>query len=201
MIPDNVLSSVPVVAPFRIWLRGDRDPYLDFCRGGRGINDASTGLDIQVWRGQLSGGKVIITPTLNPDDTHELNAFAAGGSKLSIAFDNNMQPCATAEFPTGCEFYWYDSTLGGYVTLSIPGARNMIARVDDVRDSSLTTRDIILSYILDDVLCYRQTRDRYQIEYPLQDVHEFQILYQCGMSEGLRFQWQLAWDSERMRIS
>ena len=205
MFTDNELSTTPVPAPFRIWLRGERNSTEDYCRGGVAVNDASAGLDIQVWKGSLNsnGSATVAAEMTGYNEAVPINrgaTFAGIDAKnLSVAFDNNMQPCATVMQGRDCLFYWYDATVSRYTTLVLTNCRDAVARTDDVRIHSLLIRDIILSYVREDnMLCFRMSRDRYQIEYPLATIHEYQRLYQAGMNEKLRFQWQLVWDPKRM---
>lgn len=206
MFTDNELSAVPVPAPFRIWLRGKRHPLTDYCRGGVDVNDASAGLDIQVWMGTLhTDGSVSVASEMSGYKDHipvdRGYQLGVNSKNLSVAFDNNMQPCATVMQRRDCLFRWYDATIGRYTTLELTNCRDAVARTDDVRIHALLIRDIILSYVKEDnSMCFRMSRDRYQIEYPLTTIHQYQRLYQAGMNEKLRFQWQLVWDPERMRM-
>lgn len=201
MFFENRLSDPFISAPFVEWLRGEKLPRVDFSRGGLGINNASQGLDIQTWRGDLSyNGQVVLSSELaDYKDAFQFFNFGPGANNLSIAFDNNMQPCAAVQFLNHCAFRWYDGAGGGYVTLIVPGARDMLARIDDPRNFALLTRDTILSYIRNDVLCFRKSSERFQVERPLYAVDKWQRLYQCGMNTLYRFQWEFVWDDALMR--
>ena len=56
------------------------------------------------------------------------------------------------------------------------------------------TSDIICAYInkITLKLCYRMSRDRFTIEYPLTDVQENARLVRVGMTKGLRLQFKMS---------
>lgn len=192
MFPEDRLSSTYISAPFLPYLRGEKLPFVDRCRAGVALNDASLGIDYQEWVGRLDGSVVTVTPQIGPTST--VHDFAAVVDNLTIAFDNNMQPACCVRAGPDYLFRWYDATVSSFTVMPLTGVRDAMIRIDEVRDSYTTLRDVIVSYVRNNVLCFRKTRDRYLIEYPLVAVHKYQRLYQCGMNEIGRFQWELVWD-------
>ncbi len=201
MFPGNELSSQPVVGRFLYYYRGKLNPFIDFCKAGVALNDPSMGMDYQLWKARVyADGKVTVAPENSAYETETLITTVIGAKKVSLAFDNNMRVAVSFLVGSVLHLYWYDATVSSYVTLNVSNVRDAFARIDDVRDIAVSYRDIILSYIVDDRLCYRLSRDRFTIEYFLQDVNALQKLYQCGMTEKLRFQFALVWDAELLRV-
>lgn len=197
MFPGNELSSTPVVGRFFSYYSGKKLPNEDYCRAGLGVNDSSRGLNYQLWKGRLyPDGRVTVAPESSGYVTETLVTTMAGANKLSIAFDNNMSPVVCAIVAGALKLYWYDSTIPGFTTTTIASCRDALARIDDVRDFATAYRDIIVSYVRSNQLFYRLSRDRYTVEYLLADVHPWQRLYQCGMTDQFRFQFSLVWDPD-----
>lgn len=201
MFPGNVLSSSPVIGRFLSYYAGEKDPSIDYCRAGKAINDSSLGLDYQLWRGRIKpNGDVVIAAQSTNYTVETVIINYTDAKNLTIAFDNNMRPAISVLVGTDLKFYWYDSTVSNYVTLTVANSRDAFARIDDVRDFASDYRDIIISYISNDKLYYRLTRDRYTVAYYLADVHPWQKIYQCGMTTQFRFQFSIVWDPLRISI-
>ncbi|WOE40658.1 hypothetical protein [Acinetobacter chinensis] len=114
-------------------------------------------------------------------------------SHHSFAFDQNMNPCIVYNKAGTTYCYWYDPVKGEQTTMEFDVyMESPQVSLDDHRHQ-LGSSDIILSYTREDKLCYRQQRDRYQIEYILGDARN-QKLTQIGMSKNNRFQFRLVFD-------
>lgn len=195
MFPNNVLSTKPVIGRFLSYY-GDKVPAIDYCKAGLDINDASKGLNYQLWRCRLYGNADIkISKQSDNYASETLITNIPNSTQVSLAFDSNMTPAVCTIASSNLKLYWYDSTIPGYTTLTI-AARDAMIRIDDVRDFASNYRDIILAYIRpDNMLCYRLQRDRFTIEYALQQWHPWQKIYQCGMTDQNRFQFAPVWDA------
>ncbi|MCC7462086.1 MAG: hypothetical protein IT480_06435 [Gammaproteobacteria bacterium] len=117
-----------------------------------------------------------------------------GIKSISAAFDQNMRIAVAYDFHTGAppEFYWFDNTLGYYVTLVLPpGSITPRCGLDDSRDMQVAGSDIILTYLRAGTLYFREQRDRFTVEYTLKSGLEGYELAQFGMNRKYRLQWQL----------
>jgi hypothetical protein len=193
MMPDNSLSASPIPAPFFGARSLPITPIVDYEDGGIAINDASRGLLYQRWRAILfRPGEVDSYVQL---DAREVAPFTLvelpNITEISIAFDQLMRP--TLAFVRNGVAYlrWFDSVPGQYVTDEI-GAGIITPRVsmDDKRliaTDGYQLNDVILAYVRDGNLYYRQQRDRFLIERLLAE--GVKPLIKIGFSRGLRFQF------------
>lgn len=201
MFANDKISPDSVKSAFLPWFEGERDFKADICRGGLGFNDASAGLDIQLWRGELElDGRVMFADEASnfTNKRHVLTVLNA--NELTVSFDNNMQPVASFIKDNAAKLYWYDGTISAFRVESLPNARSPMVRMDDVRDGQSTNRDLIWSYIRANYVWFRKSRDRFLVEYPLFPCHKWQFIYQCGMNVTNCYQWQMAWNQEKLRV-
>jgi hypothetical protein len=200
MFPETGLSTDGPIGRFLDYYPKKRDPKTDICKAGLAINDPSLGLNYQLWKAKIyDNGDIFIA---NESDNYIAETFIVnipGGTNVSLAFDNNMTPVVSAIADDDLKLYWYDATVSSYVTLSIADVLEALVRIDDVRDSASPYRRVVLTYIKNGALYCRVSSNRYTVEYLLKSVHEWQKLYQCGMTDQLRFQFTLVWDSQLMR--
>jgi hypothetical protein len=193
MMPGNSLSTSSSPAPFFGARSLPVTPIVDYEDGGIAINDASQGLLYQRWRAILfRPGEVDSYVQL---DAREVAPFTLlelpNITEISIAFDQLMRP--TLAFVRNGVAYlrWFDSVPGQYVTDEI-GAGIVTPRVsmDDKRflaTNGYQLNDVILAYVRDGNLYYRQQRDRFLIERLLAE--GVKPLIKIGFSRGLRFQF------------
>jgi hypothetical protein len=177
---------------------GLRDITVDYARGGKGINDPSLGIDLQTWRATAKPDGVWVGSSVTGNSyKDEALLYPHNDIKsVTLAFDNNMQPALAMELksqPTTL-LYWFDSVTHGFVTTTYPGYVECFVRKDDTRDGSSAYNDIIFSYNNSNQLMYRIQRDRYSVEYKIQDLDPMQQIYQCGPTVGLRFQYDIVWN-------
>jgi hypothetical protein len=193
MMPGNSLSTSPSPAPFFGARSLPITPIVDYEDGGIAINDASQGLLYQRWRAILfRPGEVDSYVQL---DAREVAPFTLlelpNITEISIAFDQLMRP-TLAFVRNGIAYLrWFDSVPGEYVITEI-GAGIITPRVsmDDKRllaTNGYQLNDVILAYVRDGNLYYRQQRDRFSIERLLAE--GVKPLIKIGFSRGLRFQF------------
>lgn len=191
MLPDHVLSTEIIAAQFRFPRNIPRRPLVDYEYGGVALDDPSRGLRDRVWRGEYIENQVVIsasgvapTPVLSVENLLD----------FSFTFDQNMRVAIAYELIAGgAYFYWYDGTVPGYTTLALPaGSITPRCAMDDNRDSQSTRSDIILAYVRAGRLYFREQRDRYTVEYELDDSVGPGGLIQIGMNRLWRFQFQLS---------
>jgi hypothetical protein len=199
MIPGKALTPTPQYTPF---LYPDNIPVYnttDYQLGGIGLSDPSEGLQVQAWFLELSGTPVSNNVVISAPNQQPLILFSAPFiTQISLAFDQNMK-AAVAYVSQGNSFlWWYDATIPGYTTVSLPaGTISPRCTLDDKRQRELNLglSDIILAYIYNHNLCYRQERDRFLIEYVLYPNVDVAIpnptINKIGMNSIERLQFQI----------
>lgn len=143
-------------------VRSDR--LVDYELGGVALNDASQGLQVQVWKAFVQGGNVCVAP--QPANAPVTVLFAADDvTELSLSFDQLMHPTVAFMQAGVCKLYWFDSLAAAQVTTSFPGATTPMLCLDDKRPLQVLAGvvDVLFFYVLGGNLCYRQQRDRFTI--------------------------------------
>lgn len=192
-LPENVLSTTAVPSAF-IGARAVVYPGLvDYMDGGVAIQDPSRGLDFQVWAAAVKSNFVEDWIELSAPNTPAFTVYTGIGiTEVSLSFDQNMQPAIAFVEAGTAKLTWYDTTVAEMVVTEIPGnVSNPRVALDDIRPSQSAVSDIILAYLKDGALYYRQQRDRYTIERTL-DPGPWSALIRTGMGSNYRFQFQVA---------
>jgi len=185
VMPDNVLSTVPINAAFSGARALPVTRTVDYEDGGIAIQDPSKGSQYQRWRGRLLGDDIIL-------DAPEVEAFAVFSgpdiTEISFTFDQNMRP-AIAYLQAGVsKLWWFDSVAGAQVITEYPGAITPRVVLDDKRFTQTSNSDVILGYVRDGALYYRRQRDRFTIE-RLLDAGPHVGLIKIGFNVQLRLQY------------
>lgn len=195
VIPDERLSTTTVARQFWFPRNIPRQSQIDYEYGGVDINDATQGRRVKVWKGEyiegfvtLSAADVAPVPFLEVADLFD----------FAFTFDSNMNPFIAYELLNGtARFYWFDSTIPGYTTTTLPsGSKTVRCAIDDNRDLQTGASDIILAYCRAGSLYFRAQRERYLEEHLLSNAVGTSGLIQIGMNKGLRFQFQLSTASD-----
>lgn len=194
-IPDQRLSTLLVEGHFLQPDNLENQLLMDYERGGIGLNDPTEGLFVQDWvcRYAPATGDVTVSAD-NWPSTVVFNRPLI--TELSFTFDQNMQPFVTFVQDGVAKFYWWDTNISSFTFSDLP-ANSITPRccLDDKRYTQADSSDIILCYVHSGALKYRQQRDRYTIEYTLDDpfLHpQYQlpaVLKRVGMNEKGRLQW------------
>jgi hypothetical protein len=189
MLPDEVLSTQTIRGNFRYPRNLRRDDVTDYELGGVGIQNASQGLETNVWRGVYSNNQV----TLETVGVEPVVLYTSPDiTRISFTFDQNMNPALAFDTETSAHLWWFDASIPGYDLITLPiGSKYATVGLDDHRAMQSQASDIILTYIRGDNLYFRAQRDRFLDEYLLTDGMEGLGIRQVGMNEKLRFQWQL----------
>lgn len=197
MLPQDILSSTPVPAQFRYPRNVPRAALVDYEYGGRALQDASRGLRYQVWKGEYIDEQVVLSA---PEVPAAALLSIPNIVEFGFTFDQNMNPFVAYELASGeCKFYWFDSTIPGFTTTTLPaGSTSPRCALDDNRALQIPISDIILAYVREGSLYIRAQRDRYLTEYELSDEIGGSRLLQVGLSEQLRFQFQLSSTPEQL---
>lgn len=195
MLPNGVLSTVPVPAAFKPPHDRVKERLIDYELGGRAIQDTSEGLEVKVWTAEAdeqTGSIMLSAPGVTPVEF----LVVPGVREISLAFDQNMQPAIAYLTIEGAFLYWFDATIPGFTTLDLPaGSRSPRISLDDKRASQTAVSDIVLAYIRGDKLYAREQRDRFTVERELATIARADLyeLGQIGMNVSPlpRFQFQL----------
>lgn len=183
MLPGDELSSTHNYARFVGSRALPVSAIVDYEDGGIAIGDASQGNRYQRWRARLIGNDVIL-------DAAEVEPFVAYSganiTEISFTFDQNMR-FALAFVQAGvAKMYWFSS--GVYVTTTIPDAITPRVALDDKRQTQTNSSDIILAYVKNEGLYYRQQRDSYSVE-RLLDAGPHKGVIKIGMNKNIRLQF------------
>jgi len=191
MLPDDRLSTFPVPGTIiggRAQTANDR---VDFENGGVNLSDPSLGLNVKVWKGEIIDDKIF----LSAEDVVPVEVYSGNGlTSISIAFDQNMNYFLAFTEQGVAKIRWYDTTiLVHIVTVFTTGYRGLKATMDDKRMRQSSNNDIILSYIRNNGLYYRQQRDRFTIERLLKgELSDYSRLLKIGMGNNWRLQFVMS---------
>lgn len=198
-LPNSKIPSNPTVASsFEVPIESKLDEDYEY--GGVAIQDPSQGYNVKIWTARISqGGKYILIGAPGVAETVWYTSEYGYLTEVSLAFDQNMRPVIAFVELNQCKFQWYDTSIEQQVvTTLVAGTANPRASMDEKRPYFGTTNDVILSYLRDGNLYVRVGRDRYEVEYLIQeDIPEGYYLHKTGRNTGLRFQWEFRkpWDS------
>ena len=187
MLPEGRLSTINIPS---ISILGGRSlesaPKIDHEDGPVNISDPSEGLFYQIWTGQVYDGGIFLFSDLieRQDILEQLNI-----TEMSFTFDQNGRPTIVYVQYGIAKIWWYDSTIAGHTITTIgSGVISPKVILDDKRQTQTNSSDIILAYIKNENLYYRQQRDRYGIEYLLV-TKVIGRLQKLGMGNNLRLQF------------
>jgi hypothetical protein len=189
MLPTNTASTLPVGGLFLPPDSSVTTPLVDYERGGIAINNTSQGLLTTNWKCWMEVYDVM----LQPEGGDPILLFTEIGiTELALCFDQNMR-WSVAYIHNGIlKLRWFDTVVSAYVTTVFSTAVNPKMCLDDKRISQLGSSDMLLVYIKDRKLCYRQQRDRFTIERILKsDLFPNAKLKNIGMTKNLRIQFEL----------
>lgn len=190
MLPDNTLSYLPVTGQMYAPDSKRVTLLVDFELGGVAIGDTSQGLMVREWvfsynpSGQIvvahDGGEPVVVLT------------RAGVTELAGTFDQNMSPVVAFVVNGEVFLNWYDSIIGQRRTDSFGAGYTPRLTLDDKRASAVNS-DVVLAYIRNRSLYYRQQRDRFGVERLLKDgLSPITRLRNIGMTTQFRLLFELA---------
>lgn len=181
-----ILSSPSV--PGNFLPPDDREPPLlaDYELGGAALNDASQGLEVQVWVFESDGTTVTVRP--EAAGAPVVLYTGAGITEVAGAFDSLMNPTIAFVEAGVTKLRWYDSSVGQYVVTTFPNMWSPRLTLDDKRPQSQASRDILLLYLSPQgELLQRIQRDRYGVEYSLRAPDARLVaIGRVGMGDGYR---------------
>ena len=164
---------------------------IDRTLGGIALQNTSEGLNYQIWEIYYESGSVRIKGLSN-NLTYSLLSLD-GITELSLAFDLSMNVSFSYVVNGQAFLSFYDAFTQSYTTLHLENCRSPRMTYDDTREMQTNTSDVICAYINKETLqlCYRLSRDRFTIEYPLKSVAENARLIRVGMTDKLRLQFKI----------
>lgn len=186
-LPDHELSSIPINAPFLEQSNNIHAPLADYEMGGIALYDASHGLQVKLWTAFVDGENVFV----RADDVEPILLFSLPGIReISLAFDQNMRPFIAFTQHSLARYWWYDTQISAMRFSDLPDAVSPRCTLDDKRTMQTGTSDILLAYIKNNNLYYREQRDRFTVEYLLaEDVNA--TLVTIGMATNNRIRFKL----------
>lgn len=186
MLPDNAICAYTKQENFLVPFTSN---LMDYEWGGIALNDATQGLQVQIWSCYYENGLIKVKPSSG----EAINVLAiADVTEVSFAFDQNMRVNIIYVSGGIAYLYWYDSFIAEAVTTTLGASvKNPRMSLDDARANQTGTSDIVLAYVKDNLLCMRVERDRYLVEYVLTTLERRARLRQIGMTAAFRFQFML----------
>lgn len=195
MLPPGSPSSSAKAADFLSPDDGDRDLLLDYEYGGIDLNDPSRGLNYTKWKIQYVKAEANAIKVSYLDGSHMTTLLNTSDevTEVSLAFDQNMSPIIVYVMLGVTYLRWFDATVGSIVTTVITGALSPMVSLDDKRLFNQGNSDVILGYIRNKHLYYRQQRYRFLVEEDQGVLPTLGIsrLSKLGMSRTNRFQAQI----------
>ena len=189
MLPENTISTTPVPTSFLVPSKTEDDVLIDYEWGGVDIRNTSEGLGKYIWECVYKDNWIVLK---NPIETvNWLNIV--GVTQLGLAFNFNMQPCVTYVKDSKVYLNWFDTSVQQYVTTDFGNTiKSPQISLDDRRNETSNSSDIIFAYVKGISIYYRQQRDRFNIEYYVGDItQDGTTLVQIGMGRNYRFQFKI----------
>lgn len=201
MLPDNSLSAKARLSGFAYPVKGPGDALVDWEMAGVYLNDPSQGLLVKLWRldakPNVDTGLVDVVVSapggVAVGEASRVLFSGANIGEVSLAFDQNMNPCVAYMQGSDSKIYWHDPTIPGMTHTTLPaGCYDLRCTLDDKRRINVANSDIVLAYIRAGNLCVRYQRDRYDIEHILRSgIGSNANLVSMAMNRGLRLQFRL----------
>lgn len=200
MIPNKSLIQPPIWSFYTLPINLPNTFTSCEALGGVGLSNPTKGLQLQTWSGYvanvgLSNSSVYLFAQNTPDT---LIFTYPGIIWMRFTFDQNMHPFVSFYDGVLSRYFWWDPTLpGNTITTMSSGPTYPSCMLDDPRalETRVGTSDIILGYINNNSLCYRQQRDRYGVEYVLysgiNNLISNPFVNKIGMNEHYRLQFEI----------
>ena len=191
MLPENRSSSIPLGGFFMSPDDRVTTPIVDYELGGIALNDVTQGLQVKPWKVYLDDVHVYV----QPDGGAPTLLFSETKiTELALCFDQQMRWTVGYVADGILKLRWFDSSVppnGARVISVFDQVRNPKMALDDKRPLQLANSDMILAYLKGNSLCYRQQRDRFQIERVLEtNLFPGTKLKNIGMNKQLRMQFE-----------
>lgn len=191
-LPEDRLSSTPVLSPF---LGGRALPVSktrDFETGGIALSDPTQGHQYQIWQAKIIEKERI---EVGAEEVEAFDLYTGTDiTEVSLSFDQNMRPVLAFVEQGNAKLRWYDTQAQGQVITNFGTSyKTPKVSLDDKRKSQMGANDVIFAYLRNGNLCYRQQRDRYGVEYILQSGVPSSGIIKIGMTRANRFQFLMGY--------
>ena len=162
MLPNNALSSQPIVAEFFTQWRDD--PLIDFEFGGTALQNSSAGLSVELWKCFYEDGSI----KLSHDDQVQNVLNVENVTALSLGFDLSMRPIIAYLANEHCYLWWYDTSVSKQIITDLGNEITFPQlSLDERRSVQSSNADVILTYIRSSKMYMRIQRERFQTEYEI----------------------------------
>lgn len=189
MITEESLSTYSVPSQLIGSKKHRIDNLKDYEDGGVSLNDASLGLLYQQWIMWVSDN--IIYLKSNISETPIIVYSGIDITYITFTFDQNMNLIYLYKDSNIWNFVWFDSQTENTITTSFENNYHSFQLIlDDKREGAESTNDVLLFYVRDGYFCYRQQRDRYDIEIVLSDNIGELLLQQVSVNIENRLQFK-----------
>lgn len=199
MLPENRLSTTPMLNGYLKPDGARKSITKDKEYGGIHLQDSTRGLFYQIWSFEIFGTQVLVSA----DNYIKAVLFTHSSiiKEISCTFDQNMNPCvAFVDELEVAWLYWFDTQQNDQVFSNMNTDLDMGEDVvsprvclDDKRQTQSATSDIILSYIKNRTLYMRRQRDRFGTAFLLAYRVNAKIL-DVGMNRSNRLQFKLKYE-------
>lgn len=197
MIPDNVLSTEPVIGQFLFPHNLSRTVLTeDYEMGGIALQDISHGHNVQAWYFHWDPLSTNVYTRPGVTGTDIFLHTATNVFEYCAAFDQNMRWIDVCTNTSGVTVMrWYDPTIPGYTTTTFTDVASCRITLDDNRETQITAgvTDVLLTYVKPSTgqLCLRAQRDRWTVEYILHTfANHTALITHFGMANRYRVQWR-----------
>lgn len=191
-LPGNALSSPYVIGTLDYADKFIRSPLtVDHELGGINLNDSTYGNNITTWKTKVENNNIMVAKS--PFNTYTTLLSDTDITEVSLAFDQSMRPYVAYKAGGNTKLWWYDTNISGQTTTNYgTGIRTPFLTLDDKRQSSNSTNDILFFYITSSKLYYRQQRDRFQTARELYTFSGPSVdIIRVGLSNKLRMQIEI----------
>ena len=183
---EDCLSSTPVLGRILGAAELPNTDWVDYEDGPKRIQDTSEGQRYQVWRMRVINNDISITA---PNFPEQVVLSIRGITSACFTFDQNGRYLMAYTAGTTLTLYWYDFFIEAYKhTLISEGVTGVRMTMDDKRDTQTDVSNIVLAYVREGNLYMRVQKDRYGIEYLVQEGIKGRLL-KLGMTTRYRFQF------------
>jgi hypothetical protein len=189
VIPEDQLSSSFHPMELVGAKRKRFNEVIDYENGGITLNDSSKGLLYQEWKMWIDNNKIY----LKPENLNDALLIYSGNNVtyISFTFDQNMNLVYIYKDSNVWVFNWFDSQINDYNSKIYSNEHSSFELIlDDKRHGAESSNDILMFYLKNNQLCYRQQRERYLIERFLTSDTPGRIAY-AAMNSGLRLQIEI----------
>lgn len=193
MIPFNSLSPAPIAGDFLPPRSYDTVRTRSRERGGVDVQDISQGNDYQDWEAYWDPDSLSIKlRSLGNAREYTLVSGLVDIEALSFCFNSNLDwNLVYKETDEDWRFTYYSTTAQQRVTEMLAPDVVTPKLFLDIKTITMTGEaDAILTYVRGTSLCYRQQRDRFEIEHVLKTgLRSGSEIRRFGMSTTNRLQW------------